>query len=52
VEISVDQSRGSAMADSLATPLTVGSDGILLVYFAVLAPILIPLAIITREPRP
>jgi len=51
VEITADQSPGDVVAGEVATPLTVGSDGVLLIYFIALAPLLIPLAIMTREPK-
>ena len=51
VEITAEQSRADVVADKLATPLTMGSDGVLLLYYIVLAPVLIPLTLISREPR-
>ncbi|MDC8783918.1 hypothetical protein [Roseateles koreensis] len=51
VEITADQSRADAAAEKMLTPLTVGTDGVLLLYYIVLAPVLVPLAIVTREPR-
>jgi len=51
IDISVDESRGDAVADDLLSPITAGSDGVLLLYYAALAPILIPIAILTKAPK-
>ncbi|MBV8123276.1 MAG: hypothetical protein JOY60_01465 [Burkholderiaceae bacterium] len=51
IDISVDESRGDAVADDLLSPITAGSDGVLLLYYAALAPILIPVAILSKAPK-
>ncbi|RQP25808.1 hypothetical protein DZC73_01715 [Albitalea terrae] len=49
IEISAEEPVGSQVADRLSTPITVTSDGILLLYYVALSPVLLPMALMSRE---
>jgi hypothetical protein len=49
IEISAEEPLGSRVADRLSTPITVTSDGILLLYYVALSPVLLPIALMSRE---
>lgn len=49
IEISAEEPLGSRVADRLSTPITVTSDGILLLYYVALSPVLLPMVLMSRE---
>lgn len=51
VEITAEQRASEQAADALVSPITVAAEGVTMLYYIVLAPVLIPLALISREPR-
>jgi len=52
VSVEAEETRGEKAAQDLASPIAVTADGMLMVYLAVLVPILIPLYFLAREKRP
>lgn len=52
VTVTAEERVGQKEAERLSTPVTVASNGIFLVYFAVLAPVLIPVMFLSYEKRP
>ncbi|MEJ6007323.1 hypothetical protein WG899_17370 [Paucibacter sp. AS339] len=52
VSVEAEETSGQQAVDGLVTPVTVASDGVLLIYFVALAPLLIPLIFLSREKRP
>lgn len=52
VSVEAEETAGEQAAQKLASPIAQTADGMLMVYFAVLVPILIPLIFLTREKRP
>lgn len=51
VTVTVDETTGQRAAEKASTPVKIGAEGVLLVYFAVLAPIIIPIVFLSREKR-
>lgn len=49
VEIQAEQPRGEQVANALVTPISTAANGVTLLYYVVLAPILVPFALISRE---
>jgi hypothetical protein len=49
VSVEAEETPGEQAAQKLASPIAQTADGMLMVYFAVLVPILIPLIFLTRE---
>jgi hypothetical protein len=49
VEIQAEQPRSEQMANALVTPVSTAANGVNLLYYVVLAPILVPFALISRE---
>ncbi|KAB0580600.1 hypothetical protein F7Q92_13595 [Ideonella dechloratans] len=49
VEIQAEQPRSEQVANALVTPVTTAANGVNLLYYVVLAPILVPFALISRE---
>jgi hypothetical protein len=52
VSVEAEETAGEKAAQDLASPIASTADGMLMVYFAVLVPILIPLIFLTREKKP
>jgi hypothetical protein len=48
IEISVDASTGDVVADDAATPIRAAADGVQLIYWAPLAPIVLPILFLSR----
>ncbi len=48
VEITSDASAGDTAVDAAATPIRVAADGIQLIYWAPLAPVIVPIVFLTR----
>lgn len=51
VSVEADETVGEKAAQELASPIAQTADGMLMVYFAVLIPVLIPFIFLTREKR-
>lgn len=51
VTVTVDETAGQYAAEKATTPVKIGTEGVLLLYFAVLAPIIIPIVFLSREKR-
>ncbi|HSI48865.1 MAG TPA: hypothetical protein VLA61_11380 [Ideonella sp.] len=51
IEVTAEQSTGDRVAGTLSTPVTVATDGVLLLYTVVLSPIVVPLVVLTREKK-
>ena len=51
VEISAEQGLGDRIADTLATPLSTAAEGVTMLYYGALAPVLIPFSVISREKK-
>ncbi|GAA0753052.1 hypothetical protein LRH25_26405 [Ideonella azotifigens] len=51
IEVTAEQSTGDRVAGALSTPVTVATDGVLLLYTIVLSPIVVPLVVLTREKK-
>jgi hypothetical protein len=52
VTVEAEESLGQQAVDGMVTPVTIASEGVFLIYFVALAPILIPLIFLTKEKRP
>jgi len=52
VSVEAEETAGEKAAQDLASPIASTADGMLMIYFAVLVPILIPLIFLTREKKP
>jgi hypothetical protein len=48
IEITTDETASEALVDKSVTPVRVAADGVQLVYYAVLAPVIIPFVFLTR----
>lgn len=48
IEVSTDASTGDVLADDAATPIRVAADGVQLIYWAPLAPIVLPILFLSR----
>ena len=48
IEVSTDANTGDVLADDAATPIRVAADGVQLVYWAPLAPIVLPILFLSR----
>ncbi len=48
IEVTTDQGLDDAVVDAAVTPVRVAADGVQLVYYAILAPIIIPFVFLTR----
>ncbi|MCO5976902.1 hypothetical protein [Ideonella oryzae] len=49
VEIQAEQPRSEQVANALVSPVSTAANGVTLLYYVVLAPILVPFALISRE---
>lgn len=49
VEIQAEQPRSEQVANALVTPVSTAANGVNLLYYVVLAPIIVPFALISRE---
>jgi len=52
ISVEAEETAGEKAAQDMASPIAATADGMLMVYFAVLVPILIPLIFLTREKKP
>ncbi len=52
VTVEALEAPGQKTVEQLATPVAIASDGVLLIYYAALAPLLIPLIFLSKEKRP
>ena len=52
VTVDAEDSPGEKAAQDAATPIAVTADGVWMVYFAVLVPVLLPLMFMAREKKP
>lgn len=52
VTVEAEESPGEKAAQEAATPLAVTADGVWMLYFAVLVPVILPLMFLTREKKP
>lgn len=51
VTVIADETAGQHIAEKATTPVKIGAEGVLLVYFAALAPVIIPIVFLSREKR-
>ncbi|MCA6218810.1 hypothetical protein KGA65_19885 [Ideonella sp. B7] len=49
VEIQAEQPRSEQVAHALVTPVSTAANGVTLLYYVVLAPIIVPFALLSRE---
>lgn len=49
VEIQAEQPRSDQMAQAMVTPVSAAANGVTLLYYVVLAPIIVPFALLSRE---
>lgn len=52
VAVEAEEAPGQRTVEQLATPVAIASDGVLLIYYVALAPLLIPLIFLSKEKRP
>ncbi|MCV2351017.1 hypothetical protein [Paucibacter sp. Y2R2-4] len=52
VTMEAEEAPGQKTVEQLATPVAIASDGVLLIYYVALAPLLIPLIFLSKEKRP
>jgi hypothetical protein len=51
VEITAEQGRGDRFVEAIASPVTVAAEGVTLLYYIALAPVLIPFAVVSQEKK-